>query len=107
MSMPTAAIWAWMYSPKGTRAWVVLKVKLGSPPEALYSAISCFARSGSYFGHAWDAASVWYGLSSANRLVDETSLPLYWLAASAFRSSELTSASRILRSLNGALLKLK
>ncbi|OLT21821.1 hypothetical protein BJF78_33785 [Pseudonocardia sp. CNS-139] len=50
---------------------------------------------------------MWYGLSSVNRLFADTIRPLYWLAASAFRSSELIRASRIRRSSNGARLKLK
>ncbi len=47
MVTPIAAICAWMNSPIARRAVVVLNVKTGLPPEALYSSMSAFALAGS------------------------------------------------------------
>ncbi|OLT09446.1 hypothetical protein BJF78_30765 [Pseudonocardia sp. CNS-139] len=49
---------------------------------------------------------MWYGLLSPKRLRAGTNRPLYWLAASAFRSIARTIASRMRRSSNGAFVKL-
>src|ERR1700754_2453386 len=107
--MPIAAIWAWMNSPNATLlgAFEVLKVKLGLPPDARYSSTSAFAFSMSNAGHASDAAWLWYSLLSPNTLFAGCNWLSYWLTLSAFTLIARTIASRIRRSSNGALAKLK